>query len=740
MAIKLPSNILVGGRFPLDDKYWVNDYANLNDGEIYPGLHRWIKSGQFKDKEYVLLSTGIWKEVSGGEKGLSGTVKVGSVTTGAVPKITNVGTESAAILDFILPAGPKGDAPIIDIGQVVTVSGNESPSVSNVGTADRAILNFVLPKGTAGIDGINGQSVWMCFADDANGTNPDFAPNGKRFVSFRQAIQQPTTTQFTVWTKIQGTDGINGKSAYDLWKDAGNAGTVQDFLASLKGANGTDGAQGKSTWVAFASDGTGTGASFTSDNTKTHLSFVQAVAQPNIGSFTNWIKFVGNDGASGTDPDLLSVTGDVTFNASDYATISANAVNNSKLDQATRDLLASIANKVDKRAGYDLSKNDYTDTDKTAVSTISNKVDKIPGKGLSTEDFTTPLKTKLEGLPVNPVRTINNQAPDVNGNYDISVTNGYTDDQAKAAVGVALSHNDHTRISFSYNNTTKKITAVVSGSDLVIAQNTGQSTTSVMSQKAVTDSFALIGHTHTEYALTNHTHSMSQVVNLETTLGSLANLYTVDKSSLVNAINEIKGIELYSAQTGTKVDLGFRYQDRAPQTGNILINSLTNVRLGAKSIIRMQSLNTIKNTLPQRGTINQNAYNITFADNPSLNAYNQVLIDGEFNVIASNGGAGFYTLINPRAQLSTTNAVVELFIPDTISGIINYDSNVTGANFDAFISTTSVEATVTTPIRIEQRGFSYFPGSIFDIELEVIRMSPTITLAVRILPGAKTIL
>lgn len=40
---------------------------------------------------------------------------------------------------------------------------------------------------------------------------------------------------------IQGKDGINGKdgkSTYQLWLDAGNTGTVQDFLQSIKGEKG----------------------------------------------------------------------------------------------------------------------------------------------------------------------------------------------------------------------------------------------------------------------------------------------------------------------------------------------------------------------------------------------------------------------------------------------------------------------------------------------------------------------
>ena len=39
----------------------------------------------------------------------------------------------------------------------------------------------------------------------------------------------------------QGQNGTDGKSAYQLWLDQGNTGTVQDFVNSLRGENGSNG-------------------------------------------------------------------------------------------------------------------------------------------------------------------------------------------------------------------------------------------------------------------------------------------------------------------------------------------------------------------------------------------------------------------------------------------------------------------------------------------------------------------
>ena len=48
--------------------------------------------------------------------------------------------------------------------------------------------------------------------------------------------------------KAQGIDGTNGKSAYDLAVEKGYSGTLDEWLASLKGSTGNDGNDGKSAY------------------------------------------------------------------------------------------------------------------------------------------------------------------------------------------------------------------------------------------------------------------------------------------------------------------------------------------------------------------------------------------------------------------------------------------------------------------------------------------------------------
>ena len=44
---------------------------------------------------------------------------------------------------------------------------------------------------------------------------------------------------------FNGTDGVDGKSAYEIWLEQGNEGTEQDFLNSLQGRDGIDGQNGQ---------------------------------------------------------------------------------------------------------------------------------------------------------------------------------------------------------------------------------------------------------------------------------------------------------------------------------------------------------------------------------------------------------------------------------------------------------------------------------------------------------------
>lgn len=123
--------------------------------------------------QYRYVTTDTWidlisiAEITGpagpaGPAGQDSTIAIGTVTTvpnGDPATVTNVGTPSAAVLDFEIPAGPQGNAgtaATIAVGTVTTVDPTDPATVTNVGTSSAAIFDFEIPKGDTGNTGPQG--------------------------------------------------------------------------------------------------------------------------------------------------------------------------------------------------------------------------------------------------------------------------------------------------------------------------------------------------------------------------------------------------------------------------------------------------------------------------------------------------------------------------------------------------------------------------------------------------------
>lgn len=91
-------------------------------------------------------------------------------------------------------------------------------------------------QGPKGDDGRSAYQVWL----DAGhkGTELDY------LASLKGATGAPGAKGNTGDTGATGPAGPAGKSAYQVWLDAGHTGTESDYLASLKGANGAPGKDG----------------------------------------------------------------------------------------------------------------------------------------------------------------------------------------------------------------------------------------------------------------------------------------------------------------------------------------------------------------------------------------------------------------------------------------------------------------------------------------------------------------
>lgn len=55
----------------------------------------------------------------------------------------------------------------------------------------------------------------------------------------------PTYKSFRIGAVETGARGKPGKSAYELWLENGNKGTIEDFLNSLRGKDGKQGRPGR---------------------------------------------------------------------------------------------------------------------------------------------------------------------------------------------------------------------------------------------------------------------------------------------------------------------------------------------------------------------------------------------------------------------------------------------------------------------------------------------------------------
>ena len=97
-----------------------------------------------------------WDDGAPWADGAAATVTVGTTTTwsaGTSASVTNSGTSSAAVLNFVIPKwadGSNGSAASVTVGTTTTLPAWSSATVTNSGTSSAAVLNFGIPKWDSG--------------------------------------------------------------------------------------------------------------------------------------------------------------------------------------------------------------------------------------------------------------------------------------------------------------------------------------------------------------------------------------------------------------------------------------------------------------------------------------------------------------------------------------------------------------------------------------------------------------
>ena len=158
---------------------------------------------------------------------------------------------------------------------------------------------------------LNGE--WLTDAQgnkiQAQGTN---GINGKS--AYELAVEKGYSGTLDEWlASLHGVDGTNGKSAYELAVAKGYQGTLDEWLTALKGTDGKDGQDGK--------DGiNGTTPQLKIENNYWHLSYDNGKTWTQLGKATGEN---GKDGEDGTDCIFKSVTED---NQNVYFTLANNTL------------------------------------------------------------------------------------------------------------------------------------------------------------------------------------------------------------------------------------------------------------------------------------------------------------------------------------------------------------------------------------------------------------------------------
>ena len=139
-----------------------------------------------------------------GATGMAATVQVGTTTTGAPgtnASVTNTGTESNAVLNFVIPAGATGangadgatgadgTAATVQVGTTTTGAPGTNASVTNAGTESNAVLNFVIPAGATGASAAESRPSVLAVQDTTE-----------------QALTENTPVSFAVNLLQSGTD------------------------------------------------------------------------------------------------------------------------------------------------------------------------------------------------------------------------------------------------------------------------------------------------------------------------------------------------------------------------------------------------------------------------------------------------------------------------------------------------------------------------------------------------------
>ena len=131
--------------------------------------------------------------------------------------------------------------------------------LGNDGTEEDFLEFLIGENGPIGESGSDGRSAYEIWIDEGNsGTEQDFLDSlkGEKGADGTMTFADLTEEQKESLKGEPGADGTDGKSAYDIWLDAGNTGSDEEFLDSLRGDPGNMGKSAYEIWIDEGNSGT----------------------------------------------------------------------------------------------------------------------------------------------------------------------------------------------------------------------------------------------------------------------------------------------------------------------------------------------------------------------------------------------------------------------------------------------------------------------------------------------------